>query len=254
MRTGRNREGKQIGAALIANYQNIAQALIGHQNGRAAPAFEEGIRRDRCADFDGVNFMGRHAKRLDGCGQRCRAREHLRDRDLALGVNCDHIGKCLALIQPKLLTHRDPLCHVTIMVPVRGTARVTTSQPVQAVSAAAYLDHEVPSETRQEFIAGEIIPMAGGKPNHNQVALNLAGTLNFRLRRQTYLVFMTDQRLWIPEAEVYTYPDVIVTPRPVELQTGRQDTVLNPVAIAQVLSESTRNYDLGGKLSQILLE
>ncbi len=96
--------------------------------------------------------------------------------------------------------------------------------------------------------------MAGGKPNHNQVALNLAGTLNFRLRRQPYLVFMTDQRLWIPEAEVYTYPDVIVTPRPVELQTGRQDTVLNPVAIAQVLSESTRNYDLGGKLSQILLE
>ncbi|WP_396020672.1 Uma2 family endonuclease [Aulosira sp. FACHB-615] len=59
--------------------------------------------------------------------------------------------------------------------------------------------------------------------------------------------FYVDQRLWVPDANLYTYPDVMVLPKPIELQTGRKDTVMNPCFITEVLSKSTQNYDRGEK-------
>jgi len=112
-----------------------------------------------------------------------------------------------------------------------------------------YLDFEVNSEERHEYINGEIVLMTGGMPNHNQIALNFSGTLNFALKRQPYRVFVTDQRLWIPRKRIYTYPDVMVVQGELQLQEGRKDTITNPLIIAEVLSDSTRNYDKDAKFS-----
>ncbi|MDX2213871.1 MAG: hypothetical protein SFY66_11350 [Oculatellaceae cyanobacterium bins.114] len=49
------------------------------------------------------------------------------------------------------------------------------------------------------YIDGEVLTVVGGVPNHNQVVLNLTGTLNLSFKRQPYRVFATDQRLWIPQ-------------------------------------------------------
>ena len=46
-----------------------------------------------------------------------------------------------------------------------------------------YLEFEINSPERHEYINGEIIPMTGGLPNHNRLVLNLASALNFRLRQ-----------------------------------------------------------------------
>lgn len=46
---------------------------------------------------------------------------------------------------------------------------------------------------------------------------------------------------------LYTYPDVMVLDKPIQLQSGRTDTVINPCFIAEVLSKSTQNYDRGEK-------
>jgi Uma2 family endonuclease len=106
-----------------------------------------------------------------------------------------------------------------------------------------YLALEIVSETRNEYINGEIIPMAGGMPNHNQIALNIAGNLNFVLKRQPYRVFVTDQRLWISKYRVYTYPDVMVVNGDLMFQEGRKDTIINPTLIIEVLSKSTGSFD-----------
>ncbi|MBE9115853.1 Uma2 family endonuclease [Lusitaniella coriacea LEGE 07157] len=110
-----------------------------------------------------------------------------------------------------------------------------------------YLELEIASETRNEYHNGEIIPMTGGTPNHNDIAGNLYILLKSALRGKDYRTFYTDQRLWIPSRSLYTYPDVMVLPKPLELQTGRKDTVVNPFFIAEVLSKSTQNYDRGEK-------
>jgi Uma2 family endonuclease len=62
-----------------------------------------------------------------------------------------------------------------------------------------------------------------------------------------YEVFVSDQRLWIPDYQVYTYPDVMIVKGDLILQEGRKDTITNPVVIIEVLSESTTNYDRSQK-------
>lgn len=112
-----------------------------------------------------------------------------------------------------------------------------------------YLDRETQAQERHEYRNGEIILMSGGTPNHNRINLNFAGALNFSLKRQPFDVFMTDQRLWIPDKTLYTYPDVMVIQQPLTLQPGRKDTVMNPLLIAEVLSNSTRSYDKDEKFA-----
>jgi Uma2 family endonuclease len=112
-----------------------------------------------------------------------------------------------------------------------------------------YLELEIASETRNEYRNGEIIPMTGGTPNHNDLASNLLVSVKTALRGKPYRVFITDQRLWIPAANLHTYPDLMVVPKPIELQTGRRDTVTNPCFIAEVLSKSTQNYDRSEKFT-----
>jgi Uma2 family endonuclease len=124
--------------------------------------------------------------------------------------------------------------------------------PMQAIQTPyytpeAYLSLESEAQERHEYIDGEIIPMVGGLPNHNLIIGNLFTALNLALKRQPYYVFVTDQRLWIPQQRIYTYPDVMVITGEIGLQAGRQDTVTNPLMIAEVLSASTQGYDRGEK-------
>jgi Uma2 family endonuclease len=112
-----------------------------------------------------------------------------------------------------------------------------------------YLDLELASETRSEYRNGAIIPMTGGTPDHNELAINLAAHFKAALRGKPYRIFATDQRLWIPNRNLYTYPDVMVVEKPLQLQAGRIDTIINPCFIAEVLSKSTQDYDHGEKFS-----
>jgi Uma2 family endonuclease len=117
----------------------------------------------------------------------------------------------------------------------------------QTHTAEEYLELELTSETRSEYRNGEIISMTGGTPEHNRISGNLYIALSLALRRKPYETFHVDQRLWIPDRTLYTYPDVMVVDKPLQLQTGRTDTVTNPCFIAEVLSQSTQNYDRGEK-------
>jgi Uma2 family endonuclease len=116
-------------------------------------------------------------------------------------------------------------------------------------SPEEYLELEVNSEERHEYIDGQIIPMTGGTPNHNQIAGNFYGALNFAFKRQPYRVFVADQRLWIPQKRIHTYPDVMIMQTPLTYEEGRKDTIMNPLMIAEVLSKSTKGYDRDEKFA-----
>ena len=114
-------------------------------------------------------------------------------------------------------------------------------------SPEEYLELETAAEYRSEYHDGQIIPMAGAKPNHNQLAINLTSAINYNLRQKPYRVFMSDLRLWIPDCLLYTYPDVMVVQTPLVFAENRQDTIVNPLMIAEILSDSTEKYDRGEK-------
>ena len=126
---------------------------------------------------------------------------------------------------------------------------IMPAQTKIAYTPEEYLAIEISSETRHEYINGEIIPMTGGTPEHNEIASILNAILRINLRGKPYSIFIADQRLWIPEKKLYTYPDVMIVERPIQLQIGRKDTVTNPIFIAAILSQSTKNYDKDEKFS-----
>ena len=51
------------------------------------------------------------------------------------------------------------------------------------------------------------------------------------------------------ENGVYAYPDVVVGCGPSHMEDNRQDTLLNPAVIVEVLSPSTSAYDRGEKFA-----
>ena len=116
-------------------------------------------------------------------------------------------------------------------------------------TAQEYLEAEVNSQDRHEFINGEIVLMAGGTPNHNEITSILNAILRVSLKGKPYSIFASDQRLWVPQLNNYTYPDVMVVAKPIELQSGRTDTITNPLLIAEVLSKGTRAYDRDDKFA-----
>jgi Uma2 family endonuclease len=100
-----------------------------------------------------------------------------------------------------------------------------------------YLELELLSDLRNEYRDEEIIPMTGGTPDHNDIASNLIVSLKLALKNKPYRAFITDQRLWISDypsgtlrdRNLYTYPDVMVVEKPLVLQAGRTDTIVNPI-------------------------
>ena len=114
-------------------------------------------------------------------------------------------------------------------------------------SPEEYLALETDAEYKSEYHNGQIVPMVGGTPNHNQIAGNLYASLNFALKGQPYRVFIGDMRLWIPQPRLYTYPDLMLVSGQLQFVEGRKDTITNPSLIVEVLSESTENYDRGEK-------
>ena len=110
-----------------------------------------------------------------------------------------------------------------------------------------YLESEILSQERHEYIDGEIRLMTGGTPDHNELVSYLLIILKLSLKGKPYRTFVTDQRLWLPERNIYTYPDIMVLEQPIQLQEGRSDTVMNPCLIAEVLSRSTKDYDRSEK-------
>ena len=111
-------------------------------------------------------------------------------------------------------------------------------------SSEEYLALEEAADYKSEYYQGEIFAMAGASINHNQIAGNLYSALN---TESVCRVFMTDTRLWVKKKSLFTYPDIMVVCRELEFFESRNDTITNPVAVLEVLSESTKNYDRGEK-------
>jgi Uma2 family endonuclease len=111
-----------------------------------------------------------------------------------------------------------------------------------------YLALEDTSTVRHEFLSGEIYAMAGGTPQHAALAMAVGAALIQLSRGRPCRVHSSDLRVRVLETGLATYPDVTVVCGPYELDPASQNTVVNPLLIAEVTSDSTEEYDHGEKL------
>jgi Uma2 family endonuclease len=122
-----------------------------------------------------------------------------------------------------------------------------SAQPKTLLSPEDYLEQERRAEYKSEYLAGEVFAMAGASRRHGLIVTNLVRELGQQLKGKPGEVHSSDLRLRVTAAGLCTYPDVMVVCADVQFADDQKDTVLNPVVLIEVLSESTSDYDRGRK-------
>jgi Uma2 family endonuclease len=124
------------------------------------------------------------------------------------------------------------------------------SNPKTDYTPEEYLALERSSEIKHEYYNGEIFAMGGASKFHVVIVTNLVGELHSQLKHGPCNVYSNDMRVQVAPNGLYTYPDVIVLCEEPSFSDEQDDTLLNPALIIEVLSESTKDYDRGGKFEQ----
>jgi Uma2 family endonuclease len=121
------------------------------------------------------------------------------------------------------------------------------AQNVARLSEAEYLRLERQSEMRSEYFDGEIFAMPGGTRAHSLIATNLLRELSGGLKATDCVAYNADLRIKVEATGLLTYPDVSVVCGPQRFLDEKEDTLLNPTLVVEVLSDSTEAYDRGKK-------
>lgn len=117
--------------------------------------------------------------------------------------------------------------------------RVKTSNKNYTVEE--YIQHELKSEVRSEFINGQLFEMPGEKDINNEIALRIAFLLMQLLKEKGYEIYAHDIKVKIFGEDKYYYPDVFVTK---ELKTVSNKYIKSePSLIAEVVSETSQVND-----------
>ena len=115
------------------------------------------------------------------------------------------------------------------------------------VSEAEYLAEEKKSTEKHEYYQGQVFAMSGASILHNKISRNLLVALANKLKGKGCEPFGSDLRIHIPANTLYTYPDLSIFCGEIEKADKDFDTAINPVAIIEILSKSTKDYDRGTK-------
>ncbi|MEZ4668251.1 MAG: Uma2 family endonuclease [Anaerolineae bacterium] len=110
-----------------------------------------------------------------------------------------------------------------------------------------YLAFERSSDTRHEFLSGEIFMMAGASERHILITGNTFGSLYTQFRKRDCRAYATDMRVKVSATGLYTYPDIVAVCGTPRFADDKNDMLLNPTLIVEVLSPSTKDYDRGEK-------
>ena len=128
---------------------------------------------------------------------------------------------------------------------------MNAAEKMTAISIDEYLDGELASEVRHEFVDGMIYAMVGDTRNHSLVASRLIATLTRQLDGSFCVAFGSDFKIRIQQRKrtFFYYPDVSVFCGP---GLGNDIFGDDPVVIIEVLSDSTRRTNEGEKRDNYL--
>ena len=114
----------------------------------------------------------------------------------------------------------------------------------QKMSEEEYFLYEENSELRHELVEGNLYEMSGVSIYHNRILLRLSTLLYLALQETEWEVVLENFKIKTP-ADNFFYPDLAVCSG--DFHRYYSST---PIVIIEVLSESTRKYDLTDKFIQ----
>ena len=119
--------------------------------------------------------------------------------------------------------------------------------PQHHYSFQDYLAVEEMGPVRHEFLAGAIVAMAGGTPEHAALSAAIVVLLGTHLRGRPCRPYSADLRLRVLATGLATYADASVLCGEPERDPQSPTHVTNPTLVVEVLSPSTEEYDRGDK-------
>jgi len=117
------------------------------------------------------------------------------------------------------------------------------------VTLGEYLALERKAEIRSEYITGRMFAMSGASRRHSLIAGNFYRELSSQMRPRICEAHMNDMRVKVSPTGMYTYPDIVAVCGEALFEDEQIDTLVNPMVIVEVLSESTEAYDRGEKFA-----
>jgi Uma2 family endonuclease len=118
----------------------------------------------------------------------------------------------------------------------------TIAKEARHLSVAQYLEGELTSEVKHQYVGGQVYAMIEVSVAHILISANLLAALRRHLRAGPCQVFMSDVkvRLKVAEEEVFYYMDVFVA-----CQEDDRETYYRrfPNTVIEVLSEATERTD-----------
>ncbi len=126
----------------------------------------------------------------------------------------------------------------------------TTMQPeAQRVSLEEYFEHELASETKHEFIKGQITPMAYTSDNHGLIAGNIVRLFGNLFLGENTRVYPSDRMVISPFCNEIYYPNIVVVDGQPEFYQYKENmrATLNLSILVEVLSDSTEDRDRNEK-------
>lgn len=117
------------------------------------------------------------------------------------------------------------------------------------LNLSEYLNQEEKSETKHEYFNGKVVEMPGGTSYHNLIAARMITALTNAVdkKKQTYYVLSSDMKIYIPAFNAVVYPDAVVICEEMKYYEERNDVIINPLLVVEVLSPSTEAYDRSSK-------
>lgn len=112
-----------------------------------------------------------------------------------------------------------------------------------------YLERERAAEYKNEWVDGEMRPMSPGGMVHGLITGNLLVDIAAPAQERGYWLFVSMTRIKVPATGAYLYPDVLVVCGEVQVEDEKDDTLLNPTLIIEVLAPSTEAIDRGTKFA-----
>jgi len=121
-----------------------------------------------------------------------------------------------------------------------GLAKVKTAR---LFTPEDYLEFERNSDSRHEFVDGEIFAMAGESLSHSRICMNLARETGNALKGKSCEALSPNMKVRTTSASLFSYPDLTIVCGEPLFHDTKKDVLINPQVIFEVLSPSTAEYD-----------
>ena len=117
------------------------------------------------------------------------------------------------------------------------------------LTVSEYLQLELESEIRHEYVVGEVYAMVGASKNHNRIVANIYVRLHQHLKGGGCEAFFSDMKVKIEDLDIFYYPDISVT---CDSKDQEKYFLKYPCLLVEVLSAATKRVDKHEKLVNYL--